>query len=685
MVVCIFFLLVISSIGSLSFGEESKLTEKNKFLDDSPFLCNTQNGFNEVKFDCNKKQLLKQNPDEKPNNFNYYWKWISPLQDKNSPLTSIETSRVSLKNVNDIPRITYNGNTLYVGGTGSGNYSTISAAFIASKDGDTIYVYEGSYLIWPGLIIDKSIRLLGENPAKTILNGKGEIVVGRPVVTVKADDVTISGFTIQRNLPTSIFLPDIRDCGVWIGSDIQNATVSQNIFSNNVCGIYLGNYEGLAELNNIANNSFNSNIVGMCIDNAYNNVIENNSFFGEGVILTDSSNNRFFNNFVNGKPLVVLEDEENALINEAGQVILISCKNITVTNTNIMGSYVGIWLQDSFECNIIGNHIQQDSNGGIFLEYSNDNMICDNFISTSSIGILLGASHNNTVQSNYLTLNYGISVLVSAAERNIINNNTFVNNALMSQFVGFMLTGGAMSNIIVNNCFINDSLFLNGAGENLIENNSFNGKPLIFLVEASDMLIDIPAGQIILLGCSNIEIRNQSDIDIHVMYSINCLVSNVSFRPEKEYGLLLVYSDFISVSNCIFSNIGYGIYLYGCKDCVFEKNAFTGSYYTCIFLESCTQNIVRENDFRDNGGYFIQGFGGIILFNSLSNLIIENNFIDNYKGYVFDFSCKSNTFNGNYWDRARVFPKILFGIGRFIIPSIAFDWHPAKEPYDIQT
>jgi outer membrane protein assembly factor BamB len=64
LVVCMFFLLVVSSIGSLSFEGDSKITVQNKLLDDLAFYCTTPNGFNELKFEYYKKQLLKQDSDE---------------------------------------------------------------------------------------------------------------------------------------------------------------------------------------------------------------------------------------------------------------------------------------------------------------------------------------------------------------------------------------------------------------------------------------------------------------------------------------------------------------------------------------------------------------------------------------------------------------------------------------------
>jgi len=64
LVICVFFLLVVSTLGSLSFEEDSKITEQNKLLDDLAFYCTAPNGFNEEKFEYYKIQLLKQNTDE---------------------------------------------------------------------------------------------------------------------------------------------------------------------------------------------------------------------------------------------------------------------------------------------------------------------------------------------------------------------------------------------------------------------------------------------------------------------------------------------------------------------------------------------------------------------------------------------------------------------------------------------
>jgi len=45
-----------------------------------------------------------------------------------------------------------------------------------------------------------------------------------------------------------------------------------------------------------------------------------------------------------------------------------------------------------------------------------------------------------------------------------------------------------------------------------------------------------------------------------------------------------------------------------------------------------------------------------------------------------------NIWNENYWNRPRLLPYPIFGIGEFLFFSfrwVVFDWHPAQEPYDI--
>jgi hypothetical protein len=50
------------------------------------------------------------------------------------------------------------------------------------------------------------------------------------------------------------------------------------------------------------------------------------------------------------------------------------------------------------------------------------------------------------------------------------------------------------------------------------------------------------------------------------------------------------------------------------------------------------------------------------------------------------FSGLYNKWDGNYYDKPRNLPQLIFGtipLGIIQIPWINIDWHPAKEPYYI--
>ncbi len=85
-----------------------------------------------------------------------------------------------------------NGNVLYVGGNGEGNYTSIQAAINVAKDGDTIYVYPGYYN--ESIVISKSISLIGivENGEKPVIHG----IENETTVLIEASNVTLENFIV---------------------------------------------------------------------------------------------------------------------------------------------------------------------------------------------------------------------------------------------------------------------------------------------------------------------------------------------------------------------------------------------------------------------------------------------------------------------------------------------------------
>jgi parallel beta-helix repeat protein len=189
-----------------------------------------------------------------------------------------------------------NGKTLYVGGTGEGNYSKIQAAINDASDGDTVFVYNGIYNEGD-IDINKQIKIIGQNRDKTIVYSGYDYIFG-----LFHKNVTISGFTLQIKSPylkdseseilktfvgqrheviimgakfcnvTNNHITDSGDVGITVAG--SNSIVKKNIITNHVKGIWIVS-SGYA--NTITNNHFENNNDGVYLT-AYknNNIIANN-------------------------------------------------------------------------------------------------------------------------------------------------------------------------------------------------------------------------------------------------------------------------------------------------------------------------------------------------------------------------------------------------------------------------
>ena len=92
-----------------------------------------------------------------------------------------------------------NVNTLYVGGTGDGNYSNIQEAINDAGSGDTVYVFTREENYYEDVVVVKSINLIGENKETTrIISNTQEYTA---TIRVETDNVIISNFNItaKRN------------------------------------------------------------------------------------------------------------------------------------------------------------------------------------------------------------------------------------------------------------------------------------------------------------------------------------------------------------------------------------------------------------------------------------------------------------------------------------------------------
>jgi len=238
----------------------------------------------------------------------------------------------------------YDGDTLYVGGDGSGNYTRIQDAVDNASDGDTVFVYDNSSPYYENVMVGKSINLIGENRDTTVIDGS-ESGDG---VDISADSVTLSGFTIQ-NATRGIRL---RGCNGY--------TLSNNIITSNSFGISSAYCSDNTLSENIVSNNENAAISLQDLKDSIisRNIVTNNG--GNGIsIHSRSYSNLIFDNIVVG--------------NDKGICLSEASNNIVSSNTITSNSVDGIYLQFSSGNTISKNDIEDTDYYGISVGLSSDN------------------------------------------------------------------------------------------------------------------------------------------------------------------------------------------------------------------------------------------------------------------------------------------------------------------------
>jgi hypothetical protein len=301
------------------------------------------------------------------------------------------------------------GNTLFVGGSGPGNYTCIQEAIDAASDGDIVYVFSGTY--FENIEINKKLNLLGQDKNTTIIDGnqKGCTII------LSSENSIINNFTlIGGGFDTDDFNNFFR-AGLRI-------TGSNNIISNNI---------------------FKKNRFGLSGVRVTNLTIKDNIFIEDGVGFTSYENDgrpklkiEYFlhnieNNFVNGKPLYYLVNENNNQIDnlEAGQLILVNCTNFKMKNISISETDCGLVFYFcnnciTENCNIINNSL------AIWTFKSNNNLFQFNNISESYYrGVVIDYNSNkNEIKYNYITKTFCGVEIEWWSNSNLVTKNNFIDN-----------------------------------------------------------------------------------------------------------------------------------------------------------------------------------------------------------------------------------------------------------------
>jgi|GEM_PF-3283499 len=232
----------------------------------------------------------------------------------------------------------------------------IQAAIDNATAGETIYVYNGSYT--DNVDVNRQVTLQGEGA--DVVNVTAALASGH-VFNVTVSYVNISGFKVTG-------ATGFNNAGIYLGSGVDHANISDNNASNNYYAIYLNSSSN----NSLTNNSANSN---------------NN----DGIKLNSLSNNNTLTN-------------NTAILNhDTGISLISSSNNNTLTNNTANSNNIGIGLMTSSNNNTLTNNTANLNIYGIFLNSaSNNNTLTNNTAnSNSNRGIYLSSASNNTIYNNY--------------------------------------------------------------------------------------------------------------------------------------------------------------------------------------------------------------------------------------------------------------------------------------------
>ena len=541
--------------------------------------------------------------------------------------------------------------THYVGGVGPGNYTTIQSAIDAAFPGDTVYVYNGTYV--ENVVVYKTLNLTGEDRNTTIIdaNRSGDAIL------VTADWVNVTGFTaMMTGFATSdsgIMLDSVQNCYIannnpshtnWNSIYLRysnNNTITNNVnFSDNMYGIRLfhSHYNTItynnasftygyglrvrfSDNNTISHNNFSDNDNGIEVFLSFNNTISNNTIskFGKGIDLTYSSRNRITGNILYhnyGWGIIVYQSDNNIIDNNIAfsnnwyAIYLRESRGVIITDNAfredgifIRGNLVEHWNTHVIDIsntangkpiyywkNVTGGTVPSAA-GQVILANCTNVTVENQNISDTAAGVLLGFSSYNMIANNTMWENWHSGYFYRS------DNNTFVNNS------GTEIYYSIVSYYSHNNTY---------------EENSFSS-------------------------------RYGVGIDFDRSHN-NTIHNNTFFENAEGSGIRLIRA----FNNTVTNNMAYSNYYDGISVGYSCNNTIVNNTFSSNRLDGISLGYSSNNNTIIGNLVSINKATGISIASSVDNMVYHNNIINNTE-QAYDDSDANQWDNGypsggNYWD-----------------------------------
>ncbi|MBU0496440.1 MAG: right-handed parallel beta-helix repeat-containing protein [Candidatus Thermoplasmatota archaeon] len=580
------------------------------------------------------------------------------------------------------------GNILYVGGSGPGNYTRIQDAIDTASNGDMVYVYQGTY--YENIIMKSGVAIKGQGADKTTIDG---MKIEKVVTAMNVDSTaSLEGFTITNG--------SAQQPVAWGGGMMNHYSSPMVInctFTNNEAvtggGIYIS-ISGPTLINcSFVNNKATFYGGGMYINGWVEPkvinclFINNRAYYSGGGYYNDDcettvTNCLFYNNVASTR------DGGGMYITGSSKPIVTNCiiwdntpdeiyGQPQVTYSDVNGSFPGVGnidLEPLFKDTTTADfHLQQSSPcidaGNNFapslpnIDFEGDPRIMDgnnDGVEIVDMGIderRFLPVHNIDKDTYYAVIQAGIDD-ADTGNTLTVANGTYFESIVIDETINLIGENKETTSI--------DYSWMNETSNSIVTITADSVKLRGFTITGGDSIGDTDVG--ILLQSSNntiidniIDLQNDRHIGIKIAYSNDNTVTSNTIRDDGT-GILIEYSDHNTISNNTLSNfIDQGIHCYHGNFNIISANTLTNCGCGMAF-EFCQNNIIYHNNLFSNTQHANDN---------------DNNKWDN------DYpSC------GNYWDDYTGTDANGDGIGdtpHNIPGGENQDRYPLMEPYGMTT